>query len=76
MELYPNPVTDELTISHGSSEINATINIYNVLGEKIYAMTMLGEQATINCKPFAAGVYFVRVTNEVKEWTGKIIIAK
>ena len=68
----PNPATDELVVSHRLL-INGEIEIYNALGEKIYSKATDGIQEIINCKPFAAGVYFIRLTYEKGSFTEKFV---
>lgn len=62
LEIYPNPATDEITISvEAANEIQ--ISIYNVLGENIFpvnAFTANGK-STIDVSEFPSGIYFVRV---------------
>lgn len=57
ISVYPNPVADELRILGTNG--NATIKVYNSLGECVYE----GNQTTINVKAYNAGMYFVEVVS-------------
>src|SRR5207253_2076822 len=58
LAVYPNPADESIVISHQSLG-SGSINIYNVLGEKIYnhQLEAGSKQETVNCKPFAKGIY-------------------
>ncbi|MFA4853586.1 MAG: T9SS type A sorting domain-containing protein [Bacteroidales bacterium] len=72
--VYPNPSADgKFTISSNSTI--SSIEIYNVLGEKIYSKQINSEKADIDLSKQANGIYFYQIKNEKKILkTGKIII--
>jgi len=75
----PNPATDEFTVYGLQFTGRATLEVYNVVGEKVYSRQLQTSNLklqTINCKQLPAGVYFIRVTDGQREWIGKIIIEK
>ena len=53
--LYPNPTTSEVSIS-SESFINS-IEIYNSLGQKVYAETINSKGKTIDVSSLPSGVY-------------------
>jgi hypothetical protein len=59
--VYPNPVTNVLNIS--TSDRNQTITVTDAFGRVLYSNTVVPN--TIDTNDFAAGVYFVRVGEEV-----------
>jgi len=81
--IYPNPARDQFTIygltpgpSPRERGASATIEIYNVFGEKVYSRQLESGNSkpeTVNCKQFAAGIYFVKVANEEMNWIGKFV---
>jgi len=83
LQIYPNPAKDEFTVYGLQYNVNATLEVYNVLGEKIYSEPLQtfpngsaqanSQSQTINCKSFAKGIYFVKVANENKNWVGKFV---
>jgi len=69
ISIYPNPSNGLFTI-----EAQGDLEIYNAVGEKIYAELVSASTTSINLSSQAKGVYFVKVTNESKVWSKKIII--
>ncbi|HLG33764.1 MAG TPA: T9SS type A sorting domain-containing protein [Bacteroidia bacterium] len=62
-EIFPNPTEGKFTVVVGSGSINR-IEIYNMLGEKIYEQKIVSEKTEINLSYQRAGIYFVSVRNE------------
>ena len=70
--VYPNPAKNKFTIS-SSFFTTGEIEIYNVLGEKIYSADYT-EPTTVNCELFPKGIYFVKVSAEEKQVVKKLLI--
>jgi hypothetical protein len=64
-KLYPNPVQNYLNIKPSNTVIN-NIDIYNILGNKIFNTTSANQ---IDMSSYSAGIYFVKVN----DFTFKII---
>ena len=70
--VYPNPATNTLTIENLKAAVGNmqsavnNIEIYNLLGEKIYSslVTYSGSPITINIVDIPSGVYIVKVRTE------------
>jgi beta-glucanase (GH16 family) len=58
IKLFPNPVTDNLTIL-SSENVNATFEIYSLLGQKLYAGVLKDENTIIDLSNFQNGMYLV-----------------
>jgi hypothetical protein len=69
--VYPNPATGSFSI-RGSA--NATINIFNLVGEEVFAALMQDQTEEIDCSGFAAGFYIVKVSANGQSKTQRIII--
>jgi uncharacterized repeat protein (TIGR03803 family) len=83
VEIYPNPCNGNFTVachSERSEESLSTIEIYNVLGEKVLSETLRFTQGDnlIDLSAQPSGVYFYRVLKEDENLVGegKIIILK
>jgi len=61
--LYPNPATDQLFIS-SETGLNASLEIFNPLGERVLLQSISGNSASINISSLKAGVYFVSLCSE------------
>jgi hypothetical protein len=65
---YPNPITDYFMVN----EIG-TIEIYDVLGNKIFQSEIAHSNFEINLSPYPNGIYFVKFYTTNKIYTGKIM---
>ncbi|HAH25992.1 MAG TPA: hypothetical protein DCL77_19900 [Prolixibacteraceae bacterium] len=61
INVYPNPVVNELNISLNA--VNSKISIYNSLGQKLIEKVSTGSLAKVNVANLSKGVYFVKVNN-------------
>jgi hypothetical protein len=60
--IYPNPITDKLTIKLNEANIPTSIQIINVLGQIVYSKTITTDQPiSINMSDKHSGIYFVVV---------------
>jgi hypothetical protein len=75
--LFPNPAQDQIVISCEQGELIRVIDIYNVLGEKVYNQQLQSLssklQTTINISNLSNGVYFVKVQGAQNKWVGKFL---
>ena len=58
-KLYPNPVEDYLYIQSSDTTIK-NIDIYNILGKKIYNSS---SENRLDMSSYSAGIYFVKINN-------------
>lgn len=71
---YPNPVNGgALTITTASSTLK-TLNIYNVLGKKVFTQNFSARNKTFDISPISSGVYIMKVTEGDAIATKKLII--
>ncbi len=73
--IFPNPSNGIFSIQQQIGKKNSqTIEIFNLVGEKIY--TTINNKATneINISTFPKGVYFVKLTDGEKVSTEKIVV--
>jgi hypothetical protein len=62
VQVYPNPVQDELTINSAGLS-NYLVEIRNTLGQLVYKTSTAEQTIKVSFKDKAQGVYFVKVTN-------------
>ena len=73
IKLYPNPVTDKLTVS-SSLNSNLIIHFYDITGKKlIRTETNYQKVSEVNLSKFNPGVYIMRINTLNKGFTKKII---
>lgn len=71
---YPNPITNkELTISTSNTNVKEVV-IFNVLGKKVVSTNFSGVKSTIDLSAITNGIYILRVTENGKTATKKLII--
>lgn len=78
LEVYPNPVSDDVLISFPENYSQVKIEIYNILGEKIKEIKDNNiSEVEINISTLANGVYNILVYNGQTEiFCNKIIVAR
>ena len=76
VEIYPNPTNGMFTIREQSGfGKQQTIEIYNVLGEQVYAATANKQSSyTIDLTHSPKGIYFVKLNDGEKIRTRKIVV--
>ena len=77
-EIYPNPNNGNFILNFKNSTIkNSTINIFNVLGEKVRVINISNLNSTqIDISEFGFGAYYVQVTVNDKSVTKKVFVTK
>jgi len=78
--LYPNPNNGvfQLTIRNYELGITNTVEVYNLLGEKVYSSKLNGYNTQLNLCNNSNGIYLYRVLTETGDLVseGKFIIQK
>jgi hypothetical protein len=71
--MYPNPVRNELKLSLSQSLSNGQIDIYNLIGSKVYSQSISSREITkdFDLSNLETGIYMARITDN-----GKIIATK
>lgn len=74
--IYPNPFTNQATISFSNEQNNTIIKIIDVLGKEIRTMNFTGKQLVIDRADMKTGVYFVQTTNKYNQTSNSKIIVR
>ena len=72
LSIYPNPVTNGTLFITSNANASKNIVIYDVLGKQVLNTTT--DTTSINVAGLNAGVYIVKVTEEGKSATRKLVI--
>lgn len=67
---YPNPVEDRLSVT-GNFSANVKAEVYNAVGQQVYASDIL--TGDIDFSTFSKGVYIVKITDNGKSVSKKIV---
>lgn len=71
LKVYPNPVTNGTLFINTASDATKTVAIYDVLGKQVINTTT---QNAVNVASLNNGVYIVKITEEGKTATRKLVI--
>ncbi|HSY76594.1 MAG TPA: choice-of-anchor tandem repeat GloVer-containing protein [Bacteroidia bacterium] len=74
---FPNPSNGKFTIQSAGISDKSLVEIYNVLGEKVYSqLSIVNSSLSIDLSNQPAGIYLYRITSERGEFigSGKLII--
>ncbi|WP_439128218.1 T9SS type A sorting domain-containing protein [Polaribacter sp.] len=71
---YPNPITNHQFTVTSSNSSKKEIAIYNLLGKQVLLTTINGTKATIDVANVTAGIYILKVTENDKIATRKLVI--
>jgi len=69
----PNPATDNFTIDLTDNS-NAQIELYNLVGQVVYSDNVQNQTVNVNVSSLNSGVYMLKVTQNGKVFTSKVII--
>lgn len=72
IKIYPNPVTDYLTIKTGG--VIGDFTIYNTSGKILMAGSLAEDEVTINLLDFENGLYFLRIDAVNEELINRVLI--
>lgn len=71
--LFPNPTTGLVYIAL-NKQSPTLVNIYDIVGNKIYETTITNETASIDLSKYADGVYLVELISEHQKSTEQVIL--
>ena len=72
LKIYPNPVSNGTLFVESDANAERTITIFDILGKQVLNTTT--SNTAINVSSLNSGVYMVRVTEEGKTATKKLVI--
>ncbi len=72
--IYPNPNKGKFEIEISDNEKNVIVEIYNMLGKKVYSQDFSGNKLSLDFSAKPKGVYLVEVLYEDNVITKKVIV--
>ena len=72
LSIYPNPATDGQLFVTSSSNVQKNISVFDVLGKQVLKANVTDQ--AINVSNLKSGIYFVKVTEDGKTATRKLVI--
>ena len=70
--VYPNPASNYLNVTLAGDEA-ATVQLFNLVGQQVYSETAVNS-ASINVSSLKAGVYMLKVSQNGKVYTSKVVV--
>ncbi len=74
LTIYPNPTSERFYINSASLAGKTTVNVFNVLGQSMMQVTEVSNG--IDVSSLKKGSYLVRISNNGKELTTRLVIAR
>lgn len=74
ISIFPNPTTGLLNIN--AVEVNSSVDVYNVIGEKVYSNTLVKGNNVVDLSGLANGAYFVKLNSNNQITTKKVVLTK
>lgn len=71
--LFPNPTTGKFFITFSKTLVNASVSISDNNGKVISTFRASGTKVEFDLSPYAAGVYYVRIEENGKAITKKVV---
>jgi len=73
ISIFPNPTNEEFSIENQGLKITS-VDIYNLIGERIYFDFNYHSQTSISIRDFSPGIYFVKLETEKGSLVKKLVI--
>jgi len=71
--IYPNPNSGQFTLALGNVNSNNLVEIYDIMGKKVFSKTVNKNKITIDIANQPKGIYLVKVSNGNNFYTQKIV---
>ncbi|MGZ4000971.1 MAG: T9SS type A sorting domain-containing protein, partial [Mucilaginibacter sp.] len=71
--VYPNPALTSVNVRMKDVEKNCKLEIYNAVGQMVYASVMTENTIEINTAHYTDGIYFIKIINRDKIYSGKFV---
>ena len=69
---YPNPTKSNWTIHTGNAQVEA-IEVFNLLGKKVFVPTTINTKTTIHSSNLSSGIYLAKIKTDKGQTTIKLI---
>ncbi len=76
LTIYPNPTSGQFTIKLNDNQNGYTVEVYNVMGEKVYQSVLNNSQNDIDLSSQSTGMYFVYLKSAEGVEVGKVLVTK
>ncbi len=74
--IYPNPSSGQFKVNLNDNQADYTVEVYNVLGEKIYQSVLSNSQDVIDLSIQPTGMYFIYLKSNEGVEVAKVLVTK
>jgi hypothetical protein len=71
--VYPNPASENVTITYNALKGNATLEIYDMTGNLVGTEIITKASTVVDLKKFSAGIYLIRISDGKSSGAAKIL---
>ena len=76
LAIFPNPSSGQFTVSLPATQNAYPVDVFDMMGNKVYQAVLSNTQNTINLNTQPAGMYFVYTTTNTGVIAGKVMVVK
>ncbi len=76
VSVYPNPASTQVSFEFTSANKNCQLQLFDLLGNRVYANSFSQELITINTNRFNNGVYIYKLANSNSSSVGRLVVNK
>ncbi len=73
IEIYPNPTSNNFTLYAGENILSAQVNIFNLLGERVFSTVVRQPYSNIDISHLKSGIYVLEFSSEKQTNMQKLI---
>lgn len=74
LQIYPNPVTEKQVVVSTASNSTKQIELFDLLGKKVYATESNTERVVLQLEDLKPGVYLIRINENNQTVTRKLVL--
>ncbi|PTM06502.1 MAG: hypothetical protein DA407_11750 [Bacteroidetes bacterium] len=71
--IYPNPSKSKLNINLAQNNNATKVEVFDILGKRIYLQSLTSINSTINASSWNSGVYLVKITSDIGTQTKRFV---
>jgi hypothetical protein len=76
VSVYPNPASSQVSFEFSSANKDCQLQLFDLLGNRVYANSFSQELITINTNRFNNGVYIYKLANSNSSSVGRLVVNK
>ncbi|MDR1758281.1 MAG: T9SS type A sorting domain-containing protein [Bacteroidales bacterium] len=74
MTVYPNPASETFFVDMAGNTGNATVQLFNLLGQEVYRDLSTEQNIAINVASLKEGIYILKITQNQQVYTAKVMV--